>query len=110
LWILLAVGRVRVAARITDLSIALWVRHTTSSVLGRNLAICRSVADGRELRADAGRIRSRGPLRIALLAIDLVRLGILAVALLGSLASILFLLLPGLPFFSDLLEFCNATP
>jgi len=97
----------RIAARIPHLPIPLRVSHTSRTILARNLAISRSVADGRELRPHARRVGSRRGLGITLLAIDRIGLGILTVTFLGSLAGVLFLLLPGLPFFADFLEFCD---
>jgi hypothetical protein len=92
----------------TNLAIALWVSHTSTTVLAGNLTISRSIADRRQLRSHAARVGGWRALRITLLTVDWVGLGILAVAFLGSLALVLFLLLSCFPLFSDLLEFCDG--
>lgn len=106
------VGGVRVVGRVAHLSVAL-VDHAAArrTVLAWHLAVGSLVTDRRQLRANSTSVGRRlsslrwvgGGRRL-----DLVGLGSLGgstLALLGSLALSLFLLLPGLPLLADLLEF-----
>lgn len=106
------IGGVRVVGRVAHLSVAL-VDHAAAggTVLAGHLAVSGLVADRRQLRADTTAVGRRltglgwvGRTR----SLDLVGLGGLGsstLALLGSLALGLFLLLAGLPLLADLLEF-----
>lgn len=103
---------VRVVRRVAHLAVAL-VDHaaTGRTVLARDLAISGLVADGRQLRTNTtsvgrrltslGRVGRTGGLDL----VSLRSLGGSTFTLLGSLALGLFLLLAGLPFLADLLEF-----
>lgn len=103
------VWRVRVAGRVSHLSVAL-VDHTTGGrVLTWHLVVCRLVSDGRKLRTGTSVRRRLSTLRVGGTSwgINLASLCLscLAFTLFDSFALSLFLLLAGLPFFADLLEF-----
>jgi hypothetical protein len=103
---------VRVVGRVPHLSVAL-VDHATArtTVLVGDLTVGRLVADGRQLRANAAGVSGglttlRGVRRSG--GIDLTGLGSLgssSLTLFSSLTLRLFLLLAGLPFLANLLEF-----
>lgn len=110
----LSIRGVRIVGRVSHLSVALRVDHTSASgaVLARHLTIGRLVADGRQLRADTTRVgRWLTTLRWirSSTAVHLL-LGLSGggstLALLSSLALVLLFLLAGLPFLADLFEFC----
>lgn len=105
------VGGVRVAVRVAHLSVAL-VDHTAArgAVLAGHLTISSLVADRRQLRANTGSVGRGlslggiGWTRSVDLA-GLCRLCSSTLTLLSGLALCLFLLLSGLPFLANLLEF-----
>lgn len=105
------VGGVRVVGRVAHLSVAL-VDHATArgAVLAGNLAIGSLIADRRQLRPDTASIGGGlalggvGGARSVDLG-GLRRLGSSTLTLLGGLALSVFLLLSGLPFLANLLEF-----
>lgn len=105
------VGGVRVVGRVAHLSVAL-VDHAAAgrTVLAWHLAVGSLVTDRWQLTNSSSVGRRLSSLRWVGRSrrLDLVGLGSLGgstLALLGSLALSLFLLLPGLPLLADLLEF-----
>ena len=110
-WLALIVRRVRV--RRVHLTIALLIHLIWSTrILARDLTTSRSVADGWKLRTNTGRVvGTSGCLRwVGSRAIHrLTASDGRTVSFLFGLASILFFLLAGLPFFANLLELCWAS-
>lgn len=89
------------------------LRHgLLDSARGRCRILLRLIADRRKLHGPSARVGRRrlGAVSGGLINSSILRsCGSLALTLFLSLALLLLLLLPSLPFFADLLEFCNAT-